>query len=129
MPWLRVHRRPRIAILATGDEKALEHDAGNPSFAVRHLRRDFVADIDLAMVILAAVGVTDIDDEIRSQPARDHPRGSRLHGRSVVVRFPTAAAQDHMAVGVAGSGDHRDGAGLSHGRCAAVIGMFQVIGG
>ena len=76
-PWLHVHRRPRIAILATGDEISLPGDAIGPGGIVSsnaHMLAAFVATAGAEPVVLPIAG----DDIAAIAAGADAARGADL---------------------------------------------------
>ncbi len=62
-------------LLRAGDEIALDHDADDVAIAGGDLRGDVVADDGLAAIILAAVGVAEVDHDARRDAGLLHVRG------------------------------------------------------
>ena len=65
---------------------------------------DVLADVELFRVLLAAVAVAEIDDDRGLEASLRHARGGVFNRGGIVVRL-FAAAQNYVAVRIAGSGD------------------------
>lgn len=95
-------------LLRAGDQIALDHDAHNPSIAALaagagDLAGDIVADDGLAAIVFAAVGMGEVDHDAGRKAGFFHlGRGLGDAFGGVVGRAP-AAAQDDVAIRIAGS--------------------------
>ena len=73
-------RRAGVEVLASGDQEGLEHDADDGIAAVRDLPRHIVRHNGLAVGVLAAVVVGDVDDHALGQPGGAQLRERVGHG-------------------------------------------------
>ena len=79
---------------------ALDHYAGDAGIARGDLTGHVLGHVDLAAVLLAAVGVREVDHHLFAQAVLGQQLAGSIHvGRAVVGGL--AAAQDDVAVGVA----------------------------
>src|ERR1035437_6963586 len=129
-------------LLRAGDQIALDHDAHNPSIAALTARacdllRDIVTDDGLAAVILAAVGVGEVDHDARFDAGLLHLLGGFGDAIGGVVDRAAASAQDDVAIGIslsdedgrlAGFGEAEEGMGVGGGE-DGVDGDLYVAGG
>jgi iron complex outermembrane receptor protein len=105
----------RDQVLAAADQVRFHHHADDAVVAVRDLLRDVGAHRDLVFRLLAAVGVRRVDHQAARQAVGAQRLAGFFDAGGVVVRR-LAAAQDDMAVLVAGSGHDRRVAALRHGQ-------------
>ena len=100
-------------VLAPFLQVALDHHAGDACVASGDLRGHVLRHVDLAAVLLAAVGVREVDHHLRAQARLvQHVAGGLHVGGAVVGRL--AAAQDDVAVLVAARLEDRGLAHLGH---------------
>ena len=92
----------------------LDHDSNDPLVSARNLAGDFVADLDLARVVLLAVGVAQIDHDSLGQACCSQFLASCADARRVVVGL-SSAAKDDVTVFIAERRYDRRVAGLGHG--------------
>ena len=95
-------------LLRAGDEIALDHDAENALIAARALRAgdlggDIVTNEGLAAIILAAVGVGEVDHDARREAGFFHLGSGFGYALGGVVDCAAAAAQDDVAIGISRS--------------------------
>src|SRR5580658_8762220 len=95
-------------LLRAGYEIALNHHAHNALLARRHLAGYVVADERLAAIVLAGVGVTEVDHDAGRGPRLFHLSDSVGNTSGSVVHHFAAAAQNDVRVGIAG-GDEDGG--------------------
>ena len=87
--------------LRASDEIALDHDADDVAIALGDLRGHVVADDGLAAVILAAVGVAEVDHDAGRDAGLPHERGGFSNAIGGIVYGFAAAAQNDVAIGIA----------------------------
>ncbi len=113
MLWPKLSALPGTQVLSSLDQVRLDHHADQAVLALRDLLADVDADLALAAVVLAAVGVRAVDHQALRQPRAGELAAGGLDARRVVVRL-RAAAQDDVAVVVAARLDDRHLAALVH---------------
>src|SRR5690606_22594604 len=112
-------------VLTSRLDEALEHQSDDALLAGLDALGDIGDDVDLLVVVLAAVAVARVDDDTLGQTGLAQAGHGVGHGLGVVVRAGAAAAQDDVAVRVADGLDERGltvevGAGEDvAGRCGA----------
>ena len=95
-----MQRLTRLNVLAAFVQGALDHHAGDAGVACGDLTGHVLGHVDLAAVLLAAVGVREVDHHLFAQAVLGQQLAGSIHvGRAVVGGL--AAAQDDVAVGVA----------------------------
>lgn len=99
---------------------ALHHDTHDILLAVFQLGGYVAGDFHLAGVVFAAVGVAEIDHQARGNTGFGELCGSGLDVFGTVIRL-FAAAQDDVAVGIAGGVDDGGVAGFGYGE--KMVGM------
>ena len=123
--------------LGAGYQIALHHDADNVWVPFGNLAGDVVAYNRLAAVVLVAVGVAEVDHDARLDAGLFHLPGGLGHALRRVVHRPAAAAQDDVAIGIAGGdedgglavfGVAQEGVGMSGGQ-DRIDGDLHVAGG
>ena len=92
---------------------ALDHDPRDAALAAGELRRHVGADVELALVLLAAVGMREVDHHLLAQARRAQHGAGRLDIGGRVVGL-LAAAQDQVAVLVAAGLEDRRQPHLGH---------------
>src|SRR5258707_2808416 len=95
-----------LQILAAGDQMRFHHHADNPFVARSNLAADVRAHRNLVLVLLRAVRVARVDHQTRGKTGLADVGACRIDAVRVVVRR-LAAAQDDVAVLIAGGPDHR----------------------
>src|SRR6185295_19466694 len=94
-------------LLASCDEEALDHHAGDTTLAGRDLGSDVARDGGLPKVISLAVPVARIDDEPLGKARLPKRVKSAAYARLVVVRTAGTAPQDHVTVGISARAHER----------------------
>ena len=93
--------------MRAGYQIALDHCTHDALVAGGDLGGYVVADLGLAAVVLARVGVAEVNHDARGKAGFFHFGGGLGNALGGVVDGAPAAAQDHVAVGI--SGGHEDG--------------------
>src|SRR3546814_16545557 len=78
--------------------RSFDHHADHAIIATGDLVADVVADHGLALVLLAGIGVAEVDHHLRPQTGLGQRRAGRIDALGIVVGAGAAAAQDHVAV-------------------------------
>ena len=100
-------------VLTAFFEVALDHQAHDAVVTCGHLVGHVFGDGDLARVLLAAVGVRQVDHYLLAQARFLEQFTGRVHVFGAVVGL-LAAAQDHVAIVVAAGFENRGLAHLGH---------------
>ena len=95
-----MQRLAGLDVLAAFVQVALDHHAGDAGVTVGDLAGHVLGHVDLASVLLAAVGVREVDHHLFAQAVLRQQLAGSIHVGGAVVGG-LAAAQDDVAVGVA----------------------------
>ena len=95
-----MQRLAGLDVLAAFVQVALDHHAGDAGVTVGDLAGHVLGHVDLAAVLLAAVGVREVDHHLFAQAVLRQQLAGSIHVGGAVVGG-LAAAQDDVAVGVA----------------------------
>ena len=124
-------------LLRASDEIALDHYAHDAFIAGGDLGSDIVADVYLAAIVLAAIGVGEVDHDARGKVGLFHLRRGFGDALGSIVDRSAATAQDDVGVGIssgdedgrlAGFGEAEKSVGVSGGE-DGVYGDLHVAGG
>ena len=88
--------------LRAGDQVALDHDADDVVISGGDLRGNIFAHDRLAAIVFLAVGVTEVDHDAGRDAGALEEGGGFSNAGSSVVDGVAAAAQDDVAIGIAG---------------------------
>lgn len=88
--------------LRARDQIAFEHHADDAAISRGDLARDIAADSRLAGMVFTTVGVAAIDHDARGETGFFEQRGGFVDGGRVVVHGLAAAAQNDVAILIAG---------------------------
>ena len=88
----------RNQFLTSGDQMALNHNTKNPAVTFGNLLTHLIPDLKLSMVLLEAVGMTEINHDVIRKTCLLQGIRNVLNTDGIVIRTVIAAPENDMTV-------------------------------